>query len=288
MADCGFDTFQPKGHVGIDATDERRLNKFRQRCLELLPGRVQPHTSRDAAVAYCKSRTGVVNLMGHGRPGLVGTGCGDPGRYPPAGEFLDAANLGDWSGTAASAITVIACNVACGSEGLDLLRALAAATGVAVTGSTGFVWIGAGCTDMYLEPGTSWLTVPAAGTVAVPCGDLRPIQANVGPVQFATTNAFTSVPLADLQTVALRSASGETLETWTGDRLRECLAAMDLRQPLFRGSPLAFETGTVEVTLRIANVETQRSYAIFNDRFLRDRSFPGVYYRCDIERLRRP
>ncbi|MGE0444637.1 MAG: hypothetical protein AB7P99_05370 [Vicinamibacterales bacterium] len=283
---CAFDTFQAEGDVAIDATDETRLNSFRERCRVLLPGRVQEHASREGAVAYCKSRRGPVDLIGHGRAGLVGTGCGDPPYAPPEGSFINAAHLGDWSGRTLTSLRVIACNAGAGEAGLTLVQGLARASGVRVSAPTGFVWIGAGCADMYLEPGTVWITDAATAAVPEPSFDRGGWEFGTDPVLFASLTGFVAIPSRQLRSVRLRSRDTGSTELWVGAAVRDALEAVQFEAPLLRGSPLAFETGEIEVTYTTANGPERRAFGVFNDRFIRDRVFGDVYYRADVARLR--
>jgi len=287
---CNFKMFQLAGRVTVDHTKpDDFLDATRSRYGTIAPSRLFQHGDQAGAVAGSMASAGEANIVGHGKAGIICTGSG---RFMNANPLQRIAkgNIGGWAPSAMTKLTLLGCNTGEGVAGAKLLSAIAQATGAIVTAPIGYVYIGLGCDDFFLEPGTGWQTATPK-VKPEPVLDALPAEFLSRHFSLMVNTAFTAIEIPIVTSVRLYEpgpigVDAPPIKRWDGAQTSAALSRIELDAPFLRGAPAAIETGRLELLATVEQVETRRMFQIYNDNRLRDMTYPDVFYRANVTAMR--
>lgn len=287
---CNFETFRLSGLVTVDSTtSDKYLDETRKRYGTLGQNPLFDHDDQAQAVSQCMASGGHANIVGHGKTGLICTGSGFFANQDPSKQIAEG-NIGGWAPTAMTRLKLVGCNTGEGTAGANLLFAIAEATGAIVQAPVGYVYIGGGCDDLFLEPGKGWQTA-RPGMKPAPMFDSLPAQFVLQPLKLRSRDTFVQVQIPSVRAINLHGpgpidTSSPPLREWPTPGTEEALSRIEFNEPLLRGAPAAIETGRLELVLGADNIESKRFFRIYNDNRLQDLIYPEVLYRANIAGLR--
>jgi hypothetical protein len=288
---CKFHMFNLPGLVTVDeTTDDDFLDTTRSRYAVTAPTHLFSHGTRAAAVSRCMTSTDQANIVGHGEPGIIATGSGRCFDCDPA-QLISTEHIGDWQQSQMTRLTLLGCNTGEGRSGAKLLFAIAQATGACVSAPTGYVYIGLGCDDLYLEPGTGWQTA-TPDEEPEPIFDPQPVLFLPQHVRLMVDVTFVDVQISRVGSVILYAPGlgdtpGPELRRWERNvETVQLLSRIDFARPRRRGPPAAIQTGMLQVNANADDFDGTRMFRIYNDNALQDMQYPELLYRANIAPLR--
>ncbi|MEI6790764.1 MAG: hypothetical protein WCK42_06255 [Myxococcaceae bacterium] len=283
------------GLPGCHTTDSAPTpgNTFLGCTLSAYPGCMKHDSTLHAVdnlVSCLVAGSGETVLIGHGNDGIVITGDGQNPSNPD--HFITTWNKGRWEASLRKIgaqkypiFTILSCHTGAGEEGADLLFAIAQVIGKSVRARTGLTYCNNG--EIIFEPGSTWqIASPEQRPKPIP--DSRP-QARVNDL-FAYEDQAVSktMPLDSVTDVLVYSV----ISTGTGVKIdsprirlvnadaQDLLRLVSFESALkINGHLMAIITAMLEIffTDHAGNSQVRR-YAVYNDRFLEDQSFPGTLY----------
>jgi hypothetical protein len=229
-------------------------------------------------------QTGVI--AGHGHPGQVCTSGGRPCVLVP--QSINMSNHQAWETWAAKwptqfqSLTILACDTGEGTQGADLLKAIADATKMKVRAPTDFIW----CKDnvMVLDDDAEWQE-------ASPDHKPDPIYfkhreyAQMTPgtqIEVRVENemrqiSFGSTSVSSLSVLGARTGGFQAMSAVDAQTL---IANINLQAPfvtLF--VPDAEVTARFELRLEVDHRPLSKNFLVLNDRLVNDADDRTVYYR---------
>lgn len=242
--------WRPPNKMSIDVTSDAALDAVRAN----YPKAPSHGRTRDGVPNVLAGRVAfgrVAQLVGHGAPGLLTTGCGKNVRAATTGQLISI-DITAWLGELQSlrgevtALRLTGCRVGAEQRGLDLLREVSCIIDAPVLAPTGA--IRANQWKMWMQDGGTWQIGQCGyeGTVIAMTGPTD------GNTQWNDTERIAGARVEELRLARFTRPDflgGESV-AWDGDAAREMVLKSGL---LFRpddepGETLGIPTGTLMLT----------------------------------------
>lgn len=242
--------WKPPNKMSIDIASDAALDAVRSN----YPHSPSHYRTRDGAQNVLDGHIPfgrVAQLVGHGAPGLLTTGCGRNVRSAVAGQLISI-DMTAWLSElqplrgAVNALRLTGCRVGAEQRGLDLLREVSCIIDAPVLAPTGA--LRANQWKMWMQDGGTWQIGQ--------CGQEGTVIAMTGPTdgdtQWNNTERIAGAKVEELRVARFTRPDflgGESV-AWDGDDARELVTKSGL---LFRpddepGETLGIPTGTLTLT----------------------------------------
>lgn len=267
----------------IDSSTNEPTSNYLRNARKLDP-RAGAHASTVYAVANLSVQGPILmRITGHGAPGIIVTGTGqdtvdDRTYMSPKSEPFWGPVIARLRGRA-SMMELWACHTGADQKGALFLSQVANALGAQVRGLTGNV--SADPDGMHFEPGCQWQTArpgqPPPPPIAPP--SLRLSQMPLKLAHDGREMVFDDDAIR--QAIFEPAQASEAFDRLDGPLDVTTAARSGLGEPLnLPGELAALVTGRLTLAMKAPDGrEIQKTFAVFNDRLLRDEAARDVYYR---------
>ena len=229
-------------------------------------------------------------ICGIGQEGMFFTGGG--GRDTAAGHVVSNNTRKQWrtvinsiTPTVAgpiSGLTIYCCDTGAGTEGSELVFAMAKMIGATVAAPTGAIMSNSNCGGLCLEAGARWQTsTPDDEKPPTPIPSPSPKLGNEPATRIYIPGFLLPLSTSAISSIEFfsRDSTQDARWTWGDQSLPFVLSYINFDQP-HEGKmmPLARITGMLIVNFRIADEEFQRVFRVLNHRLLQDAVTLSTYY----------
>ena len=229
-----------------------------------------------------------VMMVGHGAPGRIMTGSG--AFADDRDKRIEVPNFSRWKTsvgrlkTRITELTFCSCDTGAEVQGAKLLVKVANHLQATVSGFTGQIFIDA-TGSITCEQNGRWQH-------AYPGIELPPVSAPIHPsgdnvdLNLKYDKEYKTVKISNVKAVSFvePGEKGERVFSLEGEAAQNLVRTINFAEPTeIDGAPLALITGTLQIEFMIDEQPDKRTFVIYNDRLLYDKSTPNTYYYASPE-----